>query len=139
WTKACGYQAVKKVYDALPEKYKKNLQKNCGDAAVCYGFSDMIYIPQRYSKDLQDLLSRCSQAEVFLEIALPMACACLAPQEQYEFFNSILLWAKESDDGPERYTLSCDVLHPFKFSDEKNQQFIKQQVEHVVYALSENT
>jgi len=37
WPKSCGYDAVKQVYDKLPEKYIENLSHNYGDYSVCWG------------------------------------------------------------------------------------------------------
>ncbi|PKN03684.1 hypothetical protein CVU75_00975 [Candidatus Dependentiae bacterium HGW-Dependentiae-1] len=138
WAKECGYKAAQKVYDLLAEKYKKQLQHNCGDSSICYGFSDLVYIPQEYKQEMHALCALCSEQKLFLEIALPMMNASLAPREEWELFNSLVLWGSDRcSRSIQDYTLAHDVIHPLKFSDKKVQAFIEQRVEQAVVALSE--
>ncbi|PKN03683.1 hypothetical protein CVU75_00970 [Candidatus Dependentiae bacterium HGW-Dependentiae-1] len=135
WYRECGYKAAKNVYTQLSEKNKRLLLHNCGASSLCYGFSDLVYIPREYAQEVQELCAVCSTQGLFLEIALPMICASVAPKEERENFNALISWYKPQEEVLGRYTLKYHAIHPLKFSDEKVRTFIEQRVEQLVAAL----
>lgn len=125
WPQKIGYRAIKNAYAHFPEKNKVTLQKNCGEHGVMAGYSDIAYIPAKYKDQVINLCAILSNESTFLEIALPTILGCLDDKNNWEYFNGFALWRKE--DPKNMYSKNLDYMHPFKFSDTSNQDFIREQ------------
>lgn len=126
WKKEVGYQAAQQFYAMLSEKCKETLKKNCGLNSVAWGYSDIVYFPGMYKNDVILLCSLSHTANLFLEIALPTFCRCLADQQTFEYVSGIALWDNKNLITS-KYTKKLDYAHPLKLSDKNNIDFIKAQ------------
>jgi len=134
WSRECGYQAIKKVYAQLPDKYVKTLARNGGEHTVFTGMGDMVYIPAFYREATIELCALCSAQEVFLEVGLPTIYASIAGKENWEIFNALYMWYDiDRDEVAKCYKSSFDGVHPFKFSYKELQEFIADQVNQALF------
>lgn len=127
WQMSVGYEAVVKSYAMLDDEHKLTLSKNCGNNTVLWGFSDVVYIPARYRKDVIKLYPLFAMTNTFLEIAIPTICGCLDEQKNWEILNGVTLWFEDRNYVDKYYNKNLDFLHPIKCSDEQNRFFIAQQ------------
>ncbi len=127
WYAVCGYPAIKKTYQALPENYKNQLVKNGGAYRVPYGMSDVMYIPQHKSREFIALSELCFENKVFLELAIPLICSCLDDDSNEVILNVFFSWRLGLNKEFGLYKANDDFVHPFKFSDQKCRNFIEKQ------------
>lgn len=125
WPSKWGCNVVKTFYDQLPKKYKEVLQYNCGNNTVCWGYSDIVFIPASVREDAIQVFSMCEKHGIMLEIALPITCAALAKKENSELFHGLALWGRNQRNACKLYDVELDYIHPIKFSNECNRNFIE--------------
>ncbi len=126
WTQKVGYTAAQQFYDLLPQQYKNMLTRNCGANSISWGYSDIVYFPKHYAPDVIALCQLAKKSNLFLEIALPTICSCLAQKSDWEMVQGIALW-ENKDQITKKYTREIDFAHPIKLSSKENVDFVKRQ------------
>ena len=133
WNRPCGLAAYKKVYNDIDDQYKFLLTKNNGGKEPIRAFSDIAYIPGKYSKETIELCNVCAKRGLFLEIAIPTICFCLDYIENLELVKGVRLWGKDRNDPQRFYNKSIDFIHPLKFGTRPDlKKFLEMQVENVI-------
>jgi hypothetical protein len=115
WNKPCGIAAYKKVYNDLDYHYKLLLTENNQGEEPVRAFSDIAYIPGKYSKETIELCNICTKQGLFLEIAIPTICFCLDYVENLELVKGVRLWGNDRENPQKFYNKSIDFIHPLKF------------------------
>ncbi len=128
WPMKLGYEAFRHVYEELDVRYVETLKNNCGPHHGIYGYSDIVYIPARYRDDFIALSALCDKHGLFLEIALPFICSCIAPFDEWEVFNGRDLWSgSDRSRALQIYDGTMDFIHPIKISKPECQDVVKTQ------------
>jgi hypothetical protein len=132
WPQPCGMEAFIKVHRDLPKKYRNMFEKNYGDKAIM-GFSDIVYIPNKYKNEFKALCGLCAQHSLYLDIAVTTMCACLENKENWELIKGKPLWNNHRDNPSAFYNKSLDYVHPLKFgSFPELKDFVMQQIREAI-------
>lgn len=127
WNYPCGRAASNIAFLKLPPFAKKNLEDNCGPQTFAFSWADFIYISAKYRKEFMRLSWCFDNPDVFLEIGIPTMMLCMEKDEKMEHINPF--WGGWGGIGKsieiDAYNTQFDWVHPLKFSDPKNREFIK--------------
>lgn len=131
WKSEWGYDALVKAYENLPEKYKTRLKQYGDDTIFGFTYSDIVYFPAKYRDEVIELCNHFAAHNVFLEIAVPMICACISNPNSWEEFKGLNLWGYDREKILAAYGKQLDYIHPIKLSNTQLQSFIKVQFDAV--------
>ena len=128
WATSMGVDALEKSLKHLPETYKKQLVENLGPGNVTCAASDVVYIPQRLRKDCIVMCNLFATYKLFLEVAVPLICACIEPGSNWEQFKTLYLWGNDRRLLADKYSTGYDFVHPVKLSEPAQVLFVKQKL-----------
>jgi hypothetical protein len=125
WKSEWGYDALVKACEALPTKYKQRLEKIGKNTVLGLTYSDVVYIPGKYREEALELCNHFARYKVFLEIAMPMICACLDHPDNWETLQGKAFWEySEKISIMNLYQATSDYIHPVKLSSPTLRGFI---------------
>ena len=132
WTEACflDIRYLLKLFKKLSnQQYYNNLIKNkYGKQNLLWAFSDICYIPQKYSKDLILLDRYFNKENIIIELGLPMMLACLDDISNCEILQGLNFEEKDRKNTKglcSNYSSNYDWIHPYKFSNNEIKKFVK--------------
>lgn len=124
WSQPWGYDSAIQAYKKLPRDSVKMLERNCGSFACAFSWADFIYIPAKHRDNFIRTSKKFLNPNVFLEIALPSIVLSLDSFENMEKLNTCWAGTVKSIDF-EQYDIHYDWIHPIKFSQSENRDFIR--------------
>lgn len=130
WNSEWGYNAFAQAYATLPTHYKKQLATLGDNIVLGQTYSDIVYFPAKYRKQVIELCRHFYRYRIFLEIALPTTCACLDDPSNWELFDGVTIWRVTEQCCVEKlYAKHLDYIHPAKISIPQVREFIKNSYE----------
>ena len=135
WKQSWGYEAMKKSFELLPQKYRETLMQNWGDSCVVAAYSDILYIPAQYKNDFISLALLFGIHKVFLETALPTIVSCFCSKKHWEW---MLGHGVDRSNPRSSFRLNVCFNHPLKLSGEKNRKFLQMLNQEANKRFSEN-
>lgn len=123
WNRDSGKPALLAAFNRLTPEQKERIAKSVGPGNTGFTYHDFVYVPGRLKDDFIKQCAIFSDPQIFVELALPNILMSLEEVDKWERLN--LSW-KTADDFV--YKTSFDWVHPIKFSQEKNREFIRKLV-----------
>ena len=87
-------------------------------------FSDALYVPKRISVELGQLLNRCLNYKVFLELAVGLALIAVEPTANWVDWTEMYLWYDGKRERWREFLLpGVSMIHPVKLSQDPKAKY----------------
>lgn len=120
WHQPSGREALIVALGKLSETHYQNIQKNNAPECVSSRLCDLIYVPGRLRAEYVEICPLFMNPNTFVELALPQILLALEDKENFEELHYYC-----GDNVRQNYRTGFDWVHPIKFSQKTNRDFVK--------------
>ncbi|KAK6188902.1 hypothetical protein SNE40_004983 [Patella caerulea] len=128
WRQPWGQKAFKSVWQELTDlsknstavknsfgNFERRLQViSKSETGLCFGFEDIVYLPQRIFNEFVFFGDLFAKHKVFLEIALATLLVGLVENEELVMLPGSYLWDNDRTNYERFFNVSHIFMHPFK-------------------------
>ena len=102
----------------LPEKWKRMLVKSgFPDSFHASGTADVVYVPHSLAENMTDVVNYIDKtANLFCEVALPLAVDIVAPTNQAHFVEGYLWGGDKTLENMKKKAETAHFVHPIKLT-----------------------